>query len=68
MTYKIKKTEYAEFYQPYFTALSVNNKGLIRTLQYSHEKSIELLSVVDVAKQNISMPQISGLSRKLFNI
>jgi len=51
MTNKIKKTEYASFYQPYITALSDNDMGLIENLEYSHKKALEVLSAISKEKQ-----------------
>jgi hypothetical protein len=51
MTTKIEKTEYASFFQPYITAISDNNMGLIENLEYSHKKALELLSSISKEKQ-----------------
>ena len=51
MSINIKNSEYAEFYQPYITAVSDNNKGLIGNLDYSHKKALELLPDVSAVKQ-----------------
>ena len=51
MNSKIEKTEYASFYQPYITALSANEMGLIENLEYSHKKALDLLSTIIEEKQ-----------------